>query len=75
LRLLALRRRVERVEQHLAVAGDRLQDVVEVVRDTAGEPAERLHPLCVTELLLELLVSRDIADEVDDRAIARRHLG
>ena len=45
----ARRRRSER----LAVADDHRQQVVEVVGDAAGEPADRLHLLRLPELLLE----------------------
>ena len=38
-------------DQELGVAADRGQEVVEVVRDAAGEPADRLHLLRLAELL------------------------
>ena len=38
------------VDQELAVAGDRGEEVVEVVRDAAGEPADRLHLLRLPKL-------------------------
>ena len=41
-------------ENHLAVAEDDREQVVEVVRDAAREPADRLHPLRLPEPLLAL---------------------
>lgn len=43
-----------RIEQQLAVAGDRRQEVVEVVSDAAGQATDRLEPLRTTKLLLQL---------------------
>ena len=40
-------------DQELAVAGDRREQVVEVVGDAAGEPADRLHLLRLAELRLD----------------------
>ena len=40
--------------RQLAVAEDRAQDVVEVVRDAAGEVAHRLHLLGLLQLRFEL---------------------
>ena len=42
-----------RSSEQLAVAEDDGEQVVEVVRDAAGEPADRLHLLRLAELLLE----------------------
>src|ERR1700730_15222841 len=42
--------------RELAVAEDRTQDVVEVMRDAAGERAHRVHHLRLTELSLEALL-------------------
>ena len=50
----------------LAVAEDRAQDVVEVVRDAAGERAHRLQALGATQLLLHLAHLGDVADDADD---------
>ena len=47
--------------RELAVARDRLQDVVELVRDAAGEAPDRLHPLRVAELLIELALLAEVA--------------
>ena len=52
-------------DQELAVAGDRGQQVVEVVRDAAGEAADRLHLLGLAELRLELLLARQVAHDGD----------
>jgi hypothetical protein len=45
--------RLEPLQHQLAVAGDRGEDVVEVVRDAAGEASERVELLRVPELGLE----------------------
>ena len=65
--------RSELLEEQLAVAPDRRQHVVEVVCDASGEPAQRLEPLRVVELvaeavalLLSLLARRDVAQEALD---------
>ena len=43
----------EPIEQKLGVAGDHHQQVIEVVRDAAGEAADRFHFLRLTELQLQ----------------------
>ena len=48
-------------EQALGVAADHGQEIVEVVGDAAGEPADRLEPLGLAQLLLELLALADVA--------------
>ena len=45
---------VEVLHEHLRVAVDGHQQIVEVVRDAAGEPADRLHLLRLPQLLLAL---------------------
>src|SRR2546425_7731767 len=50
----------------LRVAEDRLQQVVEVVRDPAGELAERGQLLRLLELVLDLALSRDVARDRDE---------
>ena len=40
----------EALEQEFGVAGDHHQQIVEVVRDAAGEPADGFHLLGLTEL-------------------------
>src|SRR5690348_10692698 len=40
-------------QQQIAVTGDDRKQIVEIVRNTAGEPADRLHLLRLAELLLE----------------------
>ena len=63
---------IEPVEDEAAAAEDRGQEVVEVVRDAAGEPPDRLHLLRLAQLLLERLAVGDVdrhADRADDRAI------
>src|SRR5262245_15925869 len=58
--------------RHLAVAEDRAEDIVEVVRDAAGERADRLQALRAAQLLLHLaqlllglLPLRDVLHEAD----------
>ena len=51
----------EALEQELAVARDRGQQVIEVVGDAAGEPADGLQPLRLEQLGLERLALRDVA--------------
>ena len=52
--------RVELAHRERAVAGDRLQHVVEVVRDAAGERAERLELLRAQLRLGGALLARDV---------------
>ena len=47
--------------QQLQAAGDAGQQVVEVVREAAGELAHRLHLLRLAQLLLQLLALGDVA--------------
>ncbi len=42
------------LQQHLGVSGDHHQQVVEVVRDAAGQPAHRIHLLRLPQLLFQL---------------------
>ena len=56
-------------QQDLGVAGDHRQQVVEVVRDAAGEPADRLHLLRVGEPALEPLALADVVRD-DQRGAA-----
>ena len=42
------------LQQQFGIAANRRQQVVEVVRDAAGEPADRFHLLRVAQLLFEL---------------------
>ncbi len=56
---------VEAIEHQLAVAVDHREQVVEVVRDAAGQPADRFHLLRLTELLLQPLQLRHVARHAD----------
>ena len=47
-------------ERLLRVTHDDADDVVEVMRDTAGKLADRLHLLCLRELLLQLPATTDV---------------
>ena len=40
-------------EQQVGIADDRGQDIVEIMRDAAGELADRLHFLALREILLQ----------------------
>ena len=55
-------------EQEVGEADDRGQHVVEVVRDAAGELADRLHLLALRELLLERALLGDV-EGIDDRRL------
>src|SRR5207245_3467403 len=75
LRIVAARvTRGEVLEQQVDVARDRGKDVVEVVRDAAGEPAHGLHLLGLAQLLLEQhalgRVAAD-AEDTDEPAVAQ----
>ena len=61
------------VEKKIAVAENGGEKIIEVVRDAAGELAERFHFLRTNELILELFAGRHVherADESDRFAIA-----
>ena len=57
--------RVEAAEQEAAVHGDDGQEVVEVVRDAAGEAADGVELLRLVEALLELLAVADVVHHPD----------
>ena len=59
--------RFEDRQHRLAEAVDDHQHVVEVVRDAAGEAAERLHLLRLAHLRLEVLARRVVEDVAVDR--------
>ncbi len=54
-------RRLHRVQQHLRVSGDNHQQIVEVVRHAAGQPAHRLQPLRMMQLFFQALAVGYIA--------------
>ena len=56
-------------EQHVGKADDRLQHIVEVVCDAAGELADGVHLLALRELLLQLLLLGGL-EHIDDRRLA-----
>ena len=58
-------------QQQIAIADDRLEQIVEVVRDAARELADRLHLLRLRELGLERLLLGGV-DEIEDR-LRRAH--
>ena len=65
--------RVGAREQDLGVAGDHRQQVVEVVRDAAGQPADRLHLLRLGEALLEPPPLGHVVGEHERRRTALEH--
>ena len=67
-----LRPLVPRLAEHLAVAADDGEQVVEVVGDAAGQPAHRLHLLRLDELLLEFFPG-DVPQEAERHALAFPH--
>ena len=57
-------------QQEIAEADHRGQQVVEIVRDAAGELADRLHLLRLRELGLEVLLLGRVDEMQDQAAIA-----
>ena len=57
-----------RVEQEVGRHHDGAEQIVEVVRDVAGEPADRLHLLLLGDLVLERALLRGL-ERVDDRRL------
>ena len=58
---------------HIEVADNDTEQVVEVVRQAAGQLSHRVDPVRVTQLFLHLYSFRDIADRSDDdQALGRR---
>ena len=57
-----------RVQQEVGRHHDGAEQVVEVVRDVAGQPADRLHLLLLRELVLERALLRGF-ERVDDRRL------
>src|SRR5271155_1483834 len=58
--------------RHLGIAEDRADDIVEVVRDTAGESADRLHAAALLQVYLqactflqEMITDHDIGEGVE----------
>ena len=60
-----------RLQQQVGEADDGGQHVVEVVRDAAGELADRLHLLALREFQLQRLLLGGV-DDIEDGAFARR---
>ena len=76
---MGLRRatRLDLAEREVGEAGDGRQDVVEVVRDAAGQGAHRVDLLRALHLLLEHAVVGDVereADHADDLTVAAEWL-
>ena len=52
--------------EHLEIAGDHREKIVEVMGDAPGELADRLHLLRLAQLLLHLDACREVADEAGE---------
>ena len=52
--------------EHFQIGDDRRQNIVEIVRDAAGELADRLHLLRLAELILHLLAAGQVANEAGE---------
>ena len=63
---LALLRVLEPPLQHLEIAGDHREKIVEVMGDAPGELADGLHLLRLAQLLLHLDARREVADEAGE---------
>ncbi len=64
------------LRNHVEPADDHRQQIVEVVRDAAGQLAERLHLLALPKLVLRRLEFGNVArfeQEVDDLALFAAH--
>ena len=59
---------MHRVQQYLRIAGDNHQQIVEVVRNAAGQPANRFQSLRMVQLLFQAQAVRDVA-RIDNQAI------
>ena len=59
----------------LGVAEDRLQEVVEVVGDAAGQPAQRGELLRLMQLVFDLPLRGDVADDGDEAVESRPDAG
>ena len=57
-----------RVQQEVGRHHDGAEQIVEVVRDVAGEPADRLHLLLLVDLVLQRALLRGL-ERVDDRGL------
>ena len=72
---LAILRVLEPPLEHLEIAGDHREKIVEVMGDAAGELADGLHLLRLAQLLLHLDPRREVADEAgEDGGPAELHL-
>ena len=60
---------LDAMRHQLGVAANRGQQVVEVVRDAAGEAADRFHLLRLAQLILELHAIADVVHGREDRAL------
>ena len=58
--------------EHFQIGDDRRQEVVEIVRDAAGELADRLHLLRLAKLVFDLLAAGEVADEAGEDPLSVR---
>ena len=63
---LALLRVLQPPLEHLEIAGDHREKIVEVMGDAAGELADGLHLLSLAQLLLHLHARREVPDEAGE---------
>ena len=56
----------EFVQKQIAVAEDGGEKIIEVVRDAAGQLAERFHLLRTEDLILQLLARGDVHERADE---------
>ena len=67
------RRVVDLVAEDLRVPQDHGEQVVEIVRDAAGQMAERFHLLRLLQLRFQLHALRLVGEDADDNAMSCRH--
>ena len=63
---------VEAAQREIEIADDRGEQIVEVVRDAAGEAADRLHLLRLPQCFLGRLAARDLLAQHSFAAASRR---
>ena len=59
---------MHRVDQEFNISDDDAEQVVEVVRDSAGELTDRLHLLRLAQLRLHPLLASDVLDQREQQA-------
>src|SRR5271166_4815878 len=56
--------------EHLQIGGDYGQEIVEIMRDPAGELPDRLHLLRLPEFVFDLLATGEVADESGEDSLS-----